>query len=403
MVLILFVITITSVWAVRMVSGLTEDQLLLRQEAARVAAEVYAPVAADWDRDRTICPPVERRRLGDLGYLGICLPTEFGGSGAPVLDALVVLEELAKVNRPAAFQVFEANTGPARHLAILGSEEQKASVLPQVISGEAAVAVAISEPDAGSAATDMTTSVKEEGDDLVINGVKRWISGGGHADHYLVYCRFNDIPRSGGIGAVLVPADAEGLTYGAQERLMGFRGIPSADLYFDSVRVPRSALVLGPGSFRTLFRSFSIERLGNATMSLAIGQAALDRTLAYAQERRQFGKPLIEFQSVQTAVANMILKVEATRLLIYRAATNAGTGMPDPLEVSLAKCTANEMAKEVSDLAMQVHGGNGYSEEYGIERLHRDAHGWAIAGGTPAMQRIRIVSETLGRTFDQRR
>jgi len=106
---------------------------------------------------------------------------------------------------------------------------------------------------------------------------------------------------------------------------------------------------------------------------------------------------------VQTAVANMILKVEATRLLIYRAATNAGTGMPDPLEVSLAKCTANEMAKEVSDLAMQVHGGNGYSEEYGIERLHRDAHGWAIAGGTPAMQRIRIVSETLGRTFDQRR
>ena len=201
---------------------------------------------------------------------------------------------------------------------------------------------------------------------------------------------------------MLVEAGTPGVSFGSQEKLMGFRGIPSADIYFDDVVLPASSLVLGPGNFRTLFTSFAIERLGNATMSLALGQAALDKTLVYVQERRQFGRPIVEFQSVQTLVADMVLKVEAARLLIYRAAGNAGTGLPDPLEVSVAKCTANEMAKTVTDLAIQVHGGNGYSEEYGLERLHRDAHGWAIAGGTPVMQRTRIVSELLGRTFNQR-
>lgn len=383
-------------------SGLTPEQEQLRAEAARVAREVYEPLAADWDAQRTTCPVSERRRLGELGYLGMCLPEEYGGAGAPLMDALVVLEEIAKVNRPAAFQVFEANTGPARHLAFLGTDAQKAEVLPRVISGDATVAVAISEPDAGSAATDMTTAVKRVGNDLVVSGTKRWISGGGHADYYLVYCRFDDIPTSKGIGAVLMRSDAPGLTFGAQEKLMGFRGIPSADLYFDDVRLSEDDLVLGPGNFRKLFTNFSIERLGNATMSLAIGQAALDKTLEYVTVRTQFGKPIVEFQSVQTQLADMILDVEAARQLIYRAARTAGTGMPDPLEVSLAKCTANEMAKRVSDIAMMLHGGNGYTEEYGLERLHRDAHGWAIAGGTPAMQRTRIVSETLGRTFNQR-
>ena len=199
-------------------------------------------------------------------------------------------------------------------------------------------------------------------------------------------------------------ADRPGVSFGARERLMGFRGIPSADVRFDDVVVPAENLVVGAGAgFATLFKAFSIERLGNSTMSLAIGQAALDRTVAYVQERTQFGKQLIEFQSVQMTLADMVLQVEAARLLIYRAARTAGTGLPDPLEVSLAKCTANEMAKRVSDLAMQLHGGNGYTEEYGIERLHRDAHGWAVAGGTPSMQRIRIVSELLGRRFDQRK
>lgn len=371
--------------------------------ARQVARERYAPRAAAWDTAREPFPHDERRYLGSLGLLGICLPERFGGSGAPLLHALVVIEELAKECRPAAFQVFEANTGPAQVLALLGTEDQQSRFLPGIIAGQTTMALAISEPDAGSAATDMTTRAKSTGGDFTVNGAKRWISNGSEADCYLVYTRLSDEPGARGIGALIIEADRDGVSFGARERLMGFRGIPSADVIFDDVLVPGDNLLVPAGGFGQLFRAFSIERLGNSTMSLAIGQAALDRTIAYVQERQQFGKPLIEFQSVQMVLADMVLQVESARLLIERAARRAGSGLPDPLQVSLAKCTANEMAKRVSDLAMQLHGGNGLTEEYGIERLHRDAHGWAVAGGTPTMQRIRIVSELLGRRFDQRR
>lgn len=381
---------------------LTPEQQQLRELAAEVAREVYAPKAEEWDRDRTALPADEVKRLADLGFLGIAIPEEYGGHGGTLLDALIVQEELAKQCRPAAFQVFEANVGPCRVLEFFGTEAQKQHYLPRVVSGEVTMAIGISEPDAGSAATDMKTRGRREGDDIVITGNKRWISNGGHADHYLIYCRLNDDPGAKGIGAVIVPADTPGVSFGAGEKLMGFRGIPSADIYLDEVRVPASNVVVDAGGFHKLFGVFSIERLGNATMSLAIGQASLDRTVAYVEQRHQFGRPLVEFQNVQMTVASMATQVEAARLLIYRAAVNGGTGLPVPYEVSVAKCFANEMGKQVSDLAMQMHGGNGYSEEYGIERLHRDSHGWAIAGGTPAIQRVRIASELFGRNFNQR-
>lgn len=375
----------------------------IRQLAAQVAREVYEPIAESLDVGRTPISREERLRLGELGFLGIAHPEEYGGSGAPLAQALVVVEELGKVCRPAAFQVFEANTGPAQVITHLGTDKQRRRWLPAIISGERTMAVAISEPDAGSAATDMRTTAKRVADRYVINGNKRWISNGGEADQYLVYCRLSDAPGAKGIGAIVVDKDTPGFTFGASERLMGFRGIPSADLFFDNVEVPEESVVVPAGDFNKLFGVFSIERLGNTTMSLAIGQAALDKTLRYVQEREQFGKQLVEFQSIQVMLADMVLQVEAARQLRDRAAESAGHGLPDPLQVSLAKCTANEMAKHVTDLAMQIHGGNGYTEEYGLERLHRDAHGWAIAGGTPTMQRIRIVSEVLGRKFDQRR
>jgi alkylation response protein AidB-like acyl-CoA dehydrogenase len=382
---------------------LDDQSRQLATVAADIARKRYAPLAAGWDAERTPFPHEERRYLGSLGLLGICLPERFGGSGAPLMDALIVIEELAKECRPAAFQVFEANTGPARVLSLLGSEELQARFLPDVITGQTSIALAISEPDAGSAATDVSTRAKLADGAYTVNGSKRWTSNGSEADAYLVYVRLTDEPGAKGIGALIVEADSPGVSFGARERLMGFRGIPSADVRFDDVIVPAENLVVGPGEFGKLFRAFSIERLGNSTMSLAIGQAAVDRTIAYVQERTQFGQPLIEFQSVQMILSDMVMQVEAARLLVERAARTAGTGLPDSLEVSLAKCTANEMAKRVSDLAMQLHGGNGYTEEYGLERLHRDAHGWAVAGGTPAMQRIRIVSELLGRRFNQRR
>ena len=189
------------------------------------------------------------------------------------------------------------------------------------------MAVAISEPDAGSAATDMTTKAVREGDHYRVNGAKRWISNSGHAELYLLYVRLDDAPGSKGIGALVVEKDMDGVSFGVPEKLMGFRGIPSCDIYFEDVLVPAENLLVGPGDgFRKLFGAFSMERLGNATVSLAIAQASLDRSVEYVTTREQFGKPLIEFQAVQTDLADMVVLVEAARLLVYRAAREAGTG-----------------------------------------------------------------------------
>jgi butyryl-CoA dehydrogenase len=381
---------------------LSTDQVALRQAVGRLADEIYLPKAIEWDQNSTAFPHAERQRLAQLGYLGMALPEEFGGGGSDLLDALIVIEELAKRSQTAAFQVFEACTGAARVIDLFGTQEAKGRFLPSITAGQKTMAVAISEPDAGSAATDLTTTARIEGASYVINGVKRWCSGAGHAEQYLVYVRLSDTRGSRGIGAVVVDSGASGLRFGPQEKLMGFHGIPSADIYFDDVRVDRDNLIVDVGGFGKLFSAFSIERLGNSTMCLAIGQTCLDRTARYVQERKQFGKPIIDFQLVQGAIADMVIQVEATRLLVYRAAARAGHGAPVPLEASIAKCFANEMAKRVSDLALQLHGGYGYSIEYEIERLHRDAHGWALGGGTGNIQRSRIAAEYLGRKFDQR-
>lgn len=381
---------------------LTEEQLSLKAMVSDLAKKVYAPQALEWDRKGTFLPQTERERLASLGLLGISLPEEYGGGGAGLLDALIVIEELAKASQIPAFTVFEANTGPARVIDLFGTDEQKERFLPPIVAGSKTMAVTISEPDAGSAATDLQTSAHLDGEYYVIDGSKRWCSGGGHAEQYLVYLRLTDDPGHRGIGAIVVDRDTEGITFGPNEQLMGFHGIPSADMFFDAVRVPAENLVVQAGRFRDLFTAFSIERLGNATMSLAIGQACLDRTSRYVQDRKQFGKPIIEFQLVQAALADMILQVQAARLLIWAAAARADRGAPAPIEASVAKCFSNEMGKHVSDLAIQLHGGYGYAPEYEVERYHRDAHGWAMAGGTPSIQRIRIVSEYLGRSFSQR-
>lgn len=384
-------------------AALSDDQRDMQAMVARVADEVYAPLAIEWDRDYTFIPSQERLRLGDLGLLGIALPAEHGGSGLDLFTALIAVEEMAKRNQVAAFQIFESNTGPARVVDLLGSEEQKARLLPPIIRGEKTLALAISEPDAGSAATDLSAAARLDGDHYVLDGTKRWSSGGGHAEQYLIYVRLDGARGAKGVGSVVVDADTPGVSFGPQERMMGFHGVPSADIFLDGVRVPKENLITGPGEFGRLFGAFSVERMGNATMSLAIGQACLDRCAAYVQERRQFGHELIDFQTVQTAIADMVIDVDAARLLIRRAAEGAGRGAPDPLQASIAKCFANAMAKRVSDAAVQLHGGYGYHPEYHVERHHRDAHGWAIAGGSPTMQRLRIASEYLGRRFDQRR
>jgi butyryl-CoA dehydrogenase len=261
----------------------------------------------------------------------------------------------------------------------------------------------MSEPNAGTALTDLSTRAQTRGDRLVLNGVKRWCSGAGHAEGYLVYCRLTDAPGASGIGAVYVERDTPGLTFGRREELMGFRGIMTADMFFDDASVPLENLVVPAGGFRKLMEAFDLERCGNTTMSLGIAAGALETALEYVQQREQFGKPLVEFQAVQIKLAEMALKVEAARLLLYRAVCNAGDGLPTMLESSMAKCFANEMVREVTGHAMQLLGGYGYSKAHDIERRMRDAWGWGIAGGTIDVQKTNISAALVGRRFDQRR
>ena len=213
----------------------------------------------------------------------------------------------------------------------------------------------------------------------------------------------SDQPGAKGIGAVYVEKGTPGMSFGAPEALMGFRGVPSSDLYFDDCSVPFDNVIVPAGGFGKLMEAFDLERCGNATMALAQASGALEDTLQYVQEREQFGKPIVEFQAVQLRLAEMRIRVDAARLLIWRAASNAQHGLPSVLESSMAKCFANEIAREVCGHAVQLLGAYGYSTEYPMERRLRDAWGWGIAGGAIDIQKVNIAAAMVGRRFDQRR
>ncbi|MEL7024979.1 MAG: acyl-CoA dehydrogenase family protein [Pseudomonadota bacterium] len=382
--------------------SLTADQQEM-QDAARTYAQSRLPELAD-DIEKTANPPTHEliREYADMGFLGINIPESLGGLGRSSLDALIVLEEFGKISSAIAFPVFESCTGPVKAIEHFGSDSLKARVVPAVCKGEMVVAIAMSEPNAGSALTDLTTRAEETADGVVLNGMKRWCSGGGHADGYLVYCRMTDQPGAKGIGAVFVDKDTPGVSFGEQEALMGFRGVPSSDIFFDNVNLPKDNIVVGAGGFGKLMQAFDLERCGNATMAMAQAAGALDEVLAYVQERKQFGKPIVDFQAVQLRLAEMQMQVDAARLLIHRAIANAEAGMPSIQNSSIAKCFANEIARTVTGNAVQLMGGYGYSKEYRIERRMRDAWGWGIAGGAIDIQKTNIASAMVGRRFNQR-
>jgi butyryl-CoA dehydrogenase len=381
---------------------LTEEQIELRDSVRRYAAERLIPIAEEIERSGD--PPTSElvREFADMGYLGINIAPELGGQGLGNLEALLVVEELGRISTAIGFPVFESCVGPVRAIERFGDRSLVEAVVPAVCAGEKVVAIAMSEPQAGSALTDLKTRATVDNDEVVISGTKRWCSGGNHADGYLVYCRFNDEPGAKSIGAVYVEKGTQGLSFGQPEHLMGFRGVPSSDVYLDEVRVPATNIVVGAGGFGKLMTAFDLERCGNATMALAQASAALDDVTAYVQERKQFGKPIIDFQAVQLKLAEMAMQVEASRLLIWKAAVDAEQGFPSIRASSIAKCFANEIARSVTGDALQLMGGYGYSKEYPMERRFRDAWGWGIAGGAIDIQKVNIASAIVGRRFNQR-
>ena len=314
-----------------------------------------------------------------------------------------MLEEFAKISSASAFPLFEANVGPVHALVHFASDRLKQEVVPKVCRGEMVLAVSMSEPQAGSADRPHHQGRGErrqghlERSKALVFGRRPlgWVFG--------LYAPVGRPRGEGHWCRVCRERTRPGLSFGAQEELMGFRGVPSADIFLDNVTVPEDNIVVPAGGFRKLMEAFDLERCGNATMALGQASGALEDVLDYVQERQQFGKELVDFQGVQIKLAEMQMKVEAARLLIHRAAVNAQDGLPSVIDSSVGKCFANEICREVTGAAVQLMGGYGYSKAYPMERRMRDAWGWGIAGGAIDIQKTNIAAAMVGRRFDQRR
>ena len=381
---------------------LSSEQIELQDSVRKFAKNELTTVAAEIER--TGKPPTKKiiQKFSDMGFLGVNLPQKYGGLGISNFEAVLVLEEVAKISIALAFPVFESCFGPALAISYFASEKLKEKTLFKVCSGNMILAVAMSEPHAGSALTDLSTSATISNGRILVSGTKRWCSGASHADAYVVYCKMSNERGANGIGAVLIEKNRPGLSFGKKERHMGWRGVVSADMHFDNISLPLENIVLPAGGFKKLMKAFDLERCGNTTMSLACAQSAFDYVLNYVQERKQFGKQLIDFQAVQISIAEMKMKLDASRMLLYRAVTNTGGKLPTAGESSIAKCYANEICREVTGKAMQLMGAYGYSSDYPIEQKFRDSWGWGIAGGAIDIQKTNIAASLIGRRFNQR-
>ncbi|TXI23798.1 MAG: acyl-CoA dehydrogenase [Ottowia sp.] len=382
---------------------LNDEQRALQQAARKFAQAELPALARELEEASEPLPYAWVKRYAEMGFLGINLPEAYGGQGMSHFDAVLVLEEFAKISGAVAAPIFESCFGPTLAIQRYASEALRRRVLPAVCAGEMIVAVSMSEPNAGSALTDLKTRGAIDGDQVVLSGQKRWCSGAGHAEGYLVYCRLSDAPGAAGIGAVFVDRQTTGLSFGKREKLMGFRSTHHCDIFLDQVRVPASQIVVPAGGFKQLMQAFDLERCGNTTMSLGLAQSAFDDITRYIRERIAFGRPLADFQAVQLKIADMAMKLDASRLLLYRAVVNAADGLPSAGESSIAKCFANEIVRAVCIDAMQLMGGYGYSTEYDMERRVRDSFGWGFAGGAIDIQKINIAGAVLGRRIDQQR
>ncbi len=383
---------------IQMDFNLTEEQQELQKWARNFAKEKFSEKAYTWVKNGEV-PWENARILSEYGLMGMTLSEEDGGQGLPLIDAIIVMEEIAKVcpNTADMFQV--GNFGAIRQLAAYGSRELKQRVLPQILGGEKLISVAMSEPNAGSAVTDLSTRAKIEGDKVIINGTKVFNTHGPHNSYYVVWVRFGEGVKTS--GAILVERNSPGFTVGKTETHMS--GEEHCALYFEDCEVPVGNILVPEDGFRRLFTMFNIERMGNTARSLALAQSAFDLAVEHAKERKQFGKPLAEFQGIQWKVAEMKMKLDAGRLLLYRAATNADKGAPSPLESSMAKAYINTTAFEVANEAVQIFGGYGYSTDYPLEYIFRRVRGWMIAGGTPEMMKNKIAEEVFGMRFSQRK
>jgi hypothetical protein len=373
---------------------LSPEQTALVDSVTKLAEREFGPKAYT----RTEFAWDSLKVLAENELTGLTLPVELGGQGASLLDAVLVMMAITKVCPHSADAFQAANFGAIRQVAKFGSDRVKEEVLPRLLAGEALVTAGMSEPDAGSALTDLRTSARYDGDDVVLNGQKIWNSHGPDATHSVVWCRFG--PTSRDIGAVLVPFDAPGFSRGKRELHMS--GESHCQLYFEECRVPREYVLADQGALGKMLSIFGVERMGNASRALALAEFAYEGAVEHAKVRKAFGKDLCEFQGLQWKFADMRVQLDAARMLLFRAVANADAGAPDSTEAAIAKLYSNQTAFTVANEALQVFGASGYSQEFPYEYIVRRTRGWMIAGGSVEILKNTIAGSIFGRRFDQR-
>jgi hypothetical protein len=335
--------------------------------------------------------------LGKQGLMGISFDPEDGGQGGTLLDSVIAIEQVAAVCPRSADVVQAGNFGPIRTFVEYATPEQKRRWLPDLLAGNICISLGMSEPDAGSAVTELKTTATEDGDDYVINGSKVFGTHSPDAAIYLVYVRF--APGVSGIGSVIVERGTPGFSIGKPTAFMS--GEEWSQLYFENCRIPKRNVLLGIGGFKKQIAGFNVERLGNSARSLALGRYAFTLARDHAAVRKQFGRHLCEFQGLQWKFADMALKLESAQMLLYRAA-NVRDELPSPYQTAIAKLACNQAGFEVANEAVQVMGGLGYSQESLAEYCMRRTRGWMIAGGSTEILKNRIAESVFDRRFDQR-
>jgi alkylation response protein AidB-like acyl-CoA dehydrogenase len=336
--------------------------------------------------------------MSQQGLMGITITQSDGGQGGTLMDAIIAIEQVAAACPRSADVVQFGNFGPIRTFAEYGTPAQKARWLPDLLAGRMVLSLGMTEPEAGSAVTDLTTSARPDGSGFLINGTKVFSTFSPDAAIFLVYVRYG--PGLDGIGSVIVERGTPGFTVGPPSSFMS--GEQWCELHFENCRIAAENVLLGPGGFKKQMASFNVERLGNASRALALGRYAYNAARAHATTREQFGRPLCEFQGLQWKFAEMAIKLESAQLLLYRAAVNADRGLPSAYETAIAKAACNQTGFEVANDSIQVMGAYGYSQSL-VEYCMRRTRGWMIAGGSIEMLKNRIAEHIFDRRFDQRK
>ena len=385
---------------------LTSEQVAL-QERAREAGLAWRGKMTAWDREDLSPYPEIAQSLRDADLLGLTMPVKYGGKGLTALEYVLVVEELFRSSQSWILgEPLFCSTGPGPSMLAMAEQERTLEkYMPGVVSARTGCAIALTEPAHGSDLTYLETTAVPDGDDFVINGSKRFITGAPENELYAVFARFDGIPGAKGIGCLIVEKGTDGLELRKGAEWLGARGLPHGEVHLTDVRVPRENLVRGAGGFGQLMTAFNMERLHNSIYSLAFAEAAYEETVAYCEKRQSFGRDIIEFQSTYHALVDMYVSIEAQRLLTYRAAVTSIDGvLPRPLEVSVSKLFGSTMLPHLTMSAMVLHGGDGVTMEYPIQRIHRDGVTAMVAGGSPAVLKNSIAAQIFPhRRFPQTR